>query len=265
MEQMPILEKHKLTWGLLFVGFCCVFGFLAMNTILLTHYTNSRHFANFVAVLQTLLMCLISSSFFIVFGSIAFVWARRRLKRTVNKEGLVCKSILPAVCLTPVLGVVGMAMLIMTPFVYGHVRQFVAGPHVVQAADSPDGAYQAYVIDKPSFDGPNHHLYVKDTATGQSVFVANLPEDVDSIQQIQWSSFNDVVVFRTWFKLIAYSPPAGKIEEVVLGGERHYRDNGTFWVDYKNVKKPWDLQFPKPGVFSYRFEGLDEVHTLAMK
>jgi hypothetical protein len=87
------------------------------------------------------------------------------------------------------------------------------------------------------------------------VFVANLPEDVDFNQEILWSPFNDLVVFRTWFKLIVYSPADGQLEEVVLGGERHYRDNGTFWVEYKNAKQPHGFQFPKPGVFSYQLKG----------
>ncbi len=255
MENTQVLEKRKFTWFLLFVGFCCVFGFVGMNAILLTKFTNARHFADPSAILGTLMMCLVSSSFYVVLGAVAFIWARGRLERTVHKEGLVCKSILPAVCLTPVLGIVGIMVMMLTPYAFAQARQFVVGPKVVQAADSPDGTYQAFVVDKPSFDGPNHHLYVKTPKTGRLDYVDNLPEDVDSNKEILWSPNCDVVVFRSHFKVTAYAPTLDKRQEVILGGERHSLGNGTFRVNYNDVKKVTDIQFPQPGVVTVQLEG----------
>ena len=262
MEQAKVLEKRKFTWFLLFVGFCCVFGFLAMNAILLTKFTNARHFATLTATLQTILGNLIFSSFYIVLGVVFFIWARRRLNRTANKEGLIAKSILPAVCLTPVLGVAGIIVLMLAPYAFAHVRQFIVGPNVVQSANSPDGIYQAFVWDKPSIDGPNHHLYVKTPQTGRLDFVDNLPEDVDFNQEIIWSPQSDVVVFRSHFKVTAYAPSIDTRREVILGGERHSLGNGTFWVDYKDVKKVTDIQFPQPGVVAVQLEGQEESQRL---
>lgn len=263
--RVNILEKRKLTWLLLFIGFCCVFGWLASNFILLTHYTNSRHFETSGATLQTILGCLIYTSFYIVIGAAAFIWGVERYKRTARQGGLILGSLIPAAVLTPFLGIAGMAVLLFAPFLYGHARTFIAGPKVVQSADSPDGAWRAYVVDKPSIDGPNHHLYVKDAATGQSAFVTNLPEDVDFSREILWSPHSDLVVFRTHFTLIAFSPQSRRKAEVVLGGERHYRQNGTFWVDYEDVKEIRDLQFPAPGTLTYRFEGDDITHAVNLE
>ena len=181
------------------------------------------------------------------------------------KKGLIIKSLVPAAFLTPLLGVAGIATIILTPFAVAHARAFVAGPKIVQSADSPDGRFRACVVDKPSIDGPNHHLYVRDIASGTETFVTNLPEDVDFNREIIWSPHSDIVVFRTHFKLIAYAPESDTTQEVKLGGDYHWRRNGTFWVDYGGVKKPKDFQFPQAGVFSYRLEGTDEPCMLAFK
>lgn len=265
MNDTRITEKRRLTWGLLFVGFCCLFGCLGTSFILVTQYTNSRHFESFEAVAHTILLCLLSNSFFIVIGAIAFVWAIRRLKRTERKEGLIAKSLIPAACLTPLLAIGGVAVIIMTPFVFAHARKLVWGPNIVQRQFSPDGQYLAYVADLPSIDGPNHHLYVQETASGEVSVVATLPEDVDFNEEILWSPNNDIVVFRTHFRLIAYGPSSGTKEEFTLGGEYHWRQNGTFWVDYNDVKKPVEMRFPEAGMFACNFEGTEEpcIITLA--
>ena len=254
MEQFEVLHKRKLTWGLLFIGFCCVFGWLATNVILLTKFTNWRHFADIAALSGTLLMSLICTSFYAVAAVIALRWGVGRFKRTDRKKYLIPSSLISAALLTPVLGIAGITVILVTPFAFAHIRAFAFGPNIVQTADSPDGAYQAYIIDKPSLDGPNHHLYVKKLAAGESSFVANLPEDVDYNREILWSPFSDAVLFHTHFKLIVYAPATGRTEEIILGGDRHYRENGTFWVDYSDVKKPLELNFPTPGVFTCRFE-----------
>ena len=74
----------------------------------------------------------------------------------------------------------------------------------------------------------------------------------------------DIVVFQSYFKLIAVHLPACLTAEVVLGGEEHWRKNGTFWVDYKNVKHPAAIEFPKPDIFRYKLEGSDEFKEIGM-
>lgn len=265
MEQANTLPSRKFTWGLLFIGFCCLFGWLAMNFILLTQYTNWRHFADPAAIAGTLFMSLICSSFYAIIAAAALTWGGKRYKRIQEKKHLIKASFIPAAVLTPVLGIAGVAVMLVTPFVFATVREFIAGPNIVQVADSPDGRYQAYVIDRPSLDGPNHHLFVKDIAADQSEFVTNLPEDVDFNKEIHWSPFNDIVAFQTHFKLIVYSYEDGTSEEVTLGGERHWRENGTFWVDYNDVLKLGNLQFPEPGTLTYQLEGNPETFSVCLK
>lgn len=265
MQDVIVSKKRRLTWCLLFIGFCCLFGWLATNFILLAHSTNARHFADFGAALGTLLMALVCTSFFVVIGVPVLVSARRRLMHTEHKKGLIIKSLVPAAFMTPLLGIAGMLVIIITPFVFATGRTILFGHKVVQTADSPDGRYQAYVIDAPSIDGPNHHLNVRELTTGKTAFVANLPEDVDFNQDILWSPNSDSVVFRTHFKLITYCPATDETQAIVLGGEYHWRENGTFWVDYKNIKKASDLQFPEPGVFSCRVNESEQPTTLTFK
>lgn len=264
MEQGNLLQKRKLTWFLLFIGFCCLFGWLATNFILLTHFTNSGHFVSTVAVIRTLLMSLISTSFYAVIGVVTLWLGIKRYKCTERKTILIKGSIIPAAILTPVLGIAGIAVVILIPFVFDTLRTFIAGADIVQVMDSPDGQYQAYVIDKPCIDGPNHHLFVKNLTTNETAFVTNLPADVDFNKEIIWSPFSDLVAFRSHFRLIVYSYKNGKSEDVNLGGEKHYRKNGTFWVDYEDVLKLSDLQFPQPGIFAYQLEGDDEIHTVSL-
>jgi len=253
MSHSKLLEKRRLTWFLLFAGFCCVCGFVGTNFVLLTNFTNSRHFESLWRVATTLLFAVLCTSFYIA-GVVPLVCGIRRYRRTVNRQGLVSHSLMGALILSPVVTIAGMGVILMAPFAFAHVRQAVLGPKVVQSAISPDGRLEAYVIDKPSIDGPNHHLYVKDP-TGNIVFVTNLPEDVDFNKDIIWSPHSDIVVFSTHFKLIAYAPAYRQKKEVTLGGERHYRKNGTFWVNYGDVLKWTDLEFPQEGTVSYMLEG----------
>lgn len=262
MEPMHFLEKRKLTWTLLFLGFCCLFGWVATNAILLTRYTNRQHFQTLETTVQTVVGSLIITSFYVILAIILFYWAIGRYRRTTLQRGLIASSLLPAALLAPLWGIAGVALIFVAPFAYAHARAWIVGPHIVQAADSPDEACRAYVVDKPSLDGPNHHLFVENTATGQSEFVTNLPEDVDYIRQILWSPHSDLVVFRTHFKLIVYSPAAGESKEVKLGGDYHWRPDGTFWVDYDDVKEPLHMRFPTPGRFVYQLEGEETSHTI---
>jgi hypothetical protein len=165
--------------------------------------------------------------------------------------------------LTPVLAIGGIALIILAPFCAGHVKEVLAGPDIEQSVISPDGNFEAIVVNKPSFDPPNQHLYVWQVSIGskkQPVYwkkIAQLPEDVDRIEKIHWSPYNDVVVFQSYFSLIAVQVPDYGMMKIPLGGKEQWRDNGTFWVDYDNVMRIEAIDFPKPGAFSYRPEGAD--------
>ncbi len=254
-------QSKRAGW-LLFFGFCCAFGWLGTNYILLTHFTNSRHFADLGAIAGTLLMSLMSSAFYAIIAIALLIPGLRRLKGVSDKKNLVLKCLIPAACLTPFLAIGGIAAIMMTPFVVSHARMAIFGPNVVQSQFSPDDRYEAYVVDMPSIDGPNHHLYVKTAGLEEPAFVTKLPEDVDYNQEILWSPYNDLVVFKTHFKLIAYAPATGDTQEIKLGGDYHWRKNGTFWVDYNDVLKPINFDFPEPGKFACHFEGKDGQQTL---
>jgi hypothetical protein len=172
--------------------------------------------------------------------------------------------LIPAVVLSPAYILMGMAIILITPFVYACVKTAIVGPNIVQTQLSPDGKFEAYVIDKPSFDPPNHHLYIRRNDVNFSKEIAKLPEDVDFIQKIYWSPDSNIVVFQTWFSLIAADASGYWIVKIPLGGEEHWRENGTFWVDYDDVKPIAAIEFPKPGAFSYRFEGSDKSKIIEM-
>ncbi len=255
--------RRWVTWLLLFAGFCSVVGWISTNALLLTGYTNSRHFATLTATLLTVARGLLFTSFFPVCAAVFLAWGLRRLKRVGGRarDLLVAASLFPSILLFPVLRYVGVAVIMLTPFCLAQARAAVLGPPIVQSARSPDGACEAYVIDRPSIDGPNHHLYVRRDPR-QAVKIAALPEDVDFNKAIHWSPHSDVVVFQTHFSLIGYRIADGRKAKVTLGGARHYRKNGTFWVDYEAAKRVGEIAFPEPGSCRYCLEGTDVWHVV---
>jgi hypothetical protein len=255
--------QRRLTWLLLFIGFSGITGWLG-TTGWLIDSTNFQG-TDFRQVIKIVGYRSLCTSFFLLFAVIGLGWGLRRLKRTERKRGLLAWSTIPPVLLTPVLAIGGIAVMILAPFCAAHVRAVLAGPDIEQSVISPDGNFEAIVVNKPSFDPPNQHLYVWQVSIGskkQAVYwkkIAQLPEDVDRIEKIHWSPYSDVVVFQSYFGLIAVGlPDYGKVN-IPLGAQWHYRDNGTFWVDYEDVKRIEAIEFPKPGAFSYRLEGDEDL------
>jgi YD repeat-containing protein len=247
---------RRSTWLLLFAGFSGVAGWIGANGLLLTHYTNGRHFTTGSATLRTVAWSLLCTSFFLALAGVALPWGLRRLRRmdVRTREVLVAASLFPSALLLPLLMYVGVGVILTAPFGLAYVHTLVLGPDIVQSTASPDGAYEAYVIDRPCLDGPDHHLYVR-RGREPAVEVADLPEDVDFNKGIHWSPQSDVVVFQTHFRLIGYRVTDGRTAQVSLGGERHRRANGTFWVDYDAAKRVQEITFPDPGSFSYSLDG----------
>lgn len=269
MADMNNSPQRILTWLLLFVGFSSITGWLGTNYILLTEFTNSRHFADFSATMGTILRSLITTSFFIVFAIVALGWGLRRLKRTSKKTGLLGWSAIPPIVLTPIFTLVGLGLILFAPFWAGHVKAVVTGPDIEQSVISPDGNFEAFVVNKPSIDPPNQHLYLRQlnilgrkNGKGYNRKIAQLPEDVDRIEKIHWSPYSDVVVFQSYFSLIAVGLPDYGMVKIPLGGREQWRDNGTFWVDYDNVMRIEAIEFPSPGAFGYRLEGSEKARVI---
>lgn len=246
---------------LLFIGFCGIIGWFGTTCWMLQGWTNSRHWASGSTIVRTVTMCSLWTSFFLIFAAFGLPWGFRLLRQSKQKKKVVVRSLVPAVVLSPAYILLGMVFILFMPLVGGWIKTAFAGPTVVQSVFSPDGRFEAYVIEAPSIDPPNQSLFIRRDKI-HSKRIAKLPEDVDSIQKIHWSPHSDIVVFQTWFSLIAAHVPDYKTVEIPLGGEWHWRKNGTFWVDYNNVKRIAAIEFPKPGVFSYRSKSSDEFKTV---
>lgn len=258
--------QRKLTWLLLFIGFSGITGWLG-TTRWLIDSTNFQG-TDFRQVIKIVGYRSPWTSFFLLFAILTLPWGLRRLKRTDRKRSLLAWSTVPPVLLTPVLALGGIALIILAPFCAGHVKAVLAGPDIEQSVISPDGKYEALVVNKPSFDPPNQHLYVWQVSIGskkQTVYwkkIAQLPEDVDRIEKIHWSPYSDVVVFQSYFSLIAVGVPDYGMVKIPLGGREQWRDNGTFWVDYDNVIHIEAIDFPESGAFSYQVEGSEESRVI---
>ena len=257
-------RSDRFTMILLFIGFCGVIGWLGSTCWMLQGWTNSRHWASFGIAIRTIAGFSLSCSFFLVFALIGIPWGLKLLKASGRRLKFMIRPLIPAIVLSPVYIFAGMAIILTTPWWGGWAKAAFVGHKIIQSQLSPDGKFEAYVIDKPSIDPPNHHLYIRRKNVNFSEAIARLPEDVDSIQKIHWSPFSDIVVFETWFSLIAASVSDYKMVKIPLGGEKHWRKNRTFWVDYKDVKRPEIIEFPNMNTFSYRFEGSNEFKTIEM-
>ena len=55
---------------------------------------------------------------------------------------------------------------------------FNTRPDTVLSVNSPQGLYEAYVVENPSLDPPNQALFISKTGTGEFRLVARLPEDI---------------------------------------------------------------------------------------
>jgi hypothetical protein len=147
-----------------------------------------------------------------------------------------------------------------------HIIAFVRGHNIVQSETSPDGDFEAYVEDHPSPDGPNQYLLVQRSDVIHFLIIAHLAEDIDSIQEIHWSPYSDVVLFQTRVYLIATRVPGYHTVKIYLGSEwRRKKPSKQSSFTAGGIKyRVAEVGFPEPGAFSYRFEGSDQFHTIQM-
>ena len=261
MSSGKTFHSDRFITVLLFIGFCGVIGWLGSTCWMVQGWMRPRHWASPpIAMIFIIIFSLLS----LVFALIGIPLGLRLLGRSERKKKLVFRSLIPAVVLSPAYIFLGIAIIFSIPSWVGWVKAAFVGHNIVQSQLSPDGKHEAYVIDKPSFDPPNHHLYIRRNGVNYSEKIAQLPEDVDFIQEIHWSPYSDIVVFQTWFSLITVRVSDNKMLKIPIGGEKHWRKNRTFWVDYDDARQVAAIEFPKPDVFSYRFDGSEELKVIEM-
>ena len=265
MSSGKMVRGERFTTILLFIGFCGIIGWVGTTCWMLQGWTNLRHWASTGIALRTIAGFSLSTSFFLAFALIGIGWGLKLLRRSEYRMKSVVRSLVPALVLSPVYILLGMAIILSVPWWGGWIRAAFVGHRIVQSQWSPDGVFEAYVVDKPSFDPPNHHLYIRSKNVSYSEKIAELLEDVDSIRRIHWSPDSDIVVFQTWFNLVAVRVSDYKMIKIPLGGVKHWRENGTFWVDYDDVRRPEIIEFPASGTFSYRLERSNQLKTLEME
>ena len=257
-------HSDRFIMTLFFIGFCGIIGWFGTTCWMLQGWTNSQHWTSLGNIIGTIVIFSLPCSFFLISSLVCIPWGLKLLKANEHKRKFLIRPFVPAILLSPVYIFVGMVIILSSPWWGGWAKATVVGYKVVQSQLSPDGKFEAYVIDKPSFDGPNHHLYIRRNDVNFSEGIGRLPEDVDSIKKIHWSPFSDIVVFETWFSLIAVRVSDYKMVKIPLVGEKHWRENGTFWVDYGNVKRPEIIEFPEVNTFVYSFKDSDEIKTIDM-
>jgi hypothetical protein len=148
----------------------------------------------------------------------------------------------------------------------GWAVDLAGGAEIVQSVWSPDMEFEAYVVDYPSIDPPNQRLFIQRRDEQHFVVVAQLGEDVDSIETIHWSPAADMVVFETRNYLYAVHTPGFEMTTIPLANEFfHYRP-GKFnsfggGISQKSVEA---VTFPEPGVFAYQLEGETAPRTVRM-
>lgn len=84
---------------------------------------------------------------------------------------------------------------------------YITGMHSkpvrVLSVVSPNGLYEAYVIENPSFDPPNQSLFISKIGGNEFRLVSELPEDIEMISNIYWSPCSRFVAFATnWHLLV---------------------------------------------------------------
>jgi hypothetical protein len=255
------MKRHDglLTALLLFVGFSGLLGWLGTTGFMISESGGIRT-ANVAGMLTIMGFWALCASFFLVFAAVGLWWGWRRLKRHERKTRFLFGSLASAVLVSPATVIVGLAAILMAPYVYGLV--FHNAGVLTQSVDSPDGRFTAYVRDMPSIDGPNHHYFVRQAGRKDAHWVGRLMEDVDAFQRLHWSPRGDMVVFQSRYALVAVRLADWNCAVVPLdpSAAMVWR-NGTFSV----TGPPGGVvavEFPRPGVLSVRFQRESESRTV---
>lgn len=203
---------------------------------------------------------------FVAFVGIGLPWGLIRLTKKERKVKPIVISAIASILLSPVYIPIGIGMGFSMPLFPSYVKIFFTGPNVVQSVMSPNGDFEAYVVEAPSIDPPNQSLFIQRSDNIHFLSIADLAEDIDSIKKIHWSPQSDIVVFHTRCHLIAVRVPGYQTVKIPLGGE---------WIRTKASKRSTfsgagprvavaDIQFLQPSSFSYRLEGADAFKKIQM-
>lgn len=258
--------RDRFTWLLLFVGFSGIVGWLGTTWLLLSNWTNSGQWATWGSTIKLIGFHSLISSFFLILAVLALPWGIRLLRRSERKTSIVVRSLIPALVLSPLCAAMGIGTILCSPYVFAVVRAGVSGPVIVQSAYSPDGKFEAYVEEGPSIDPPNQSLFIQRRDGIHFIQIADLPEDIDSIREIHWSPYSDIVVFHTRYSLTAVSVPGYQTVRIPLGGEWTWtkptkRSTFSAGAPHFHVAA---IEFPRKGAFSYLLEGSAKWRTIEM-
>jgi hypothetical protein len=189
-----------------------------------------------------------------------------RLRQRHRKLRPIVIALSAVLILLPAYIPLGIAIAVHTPTIPAFVKDFYTGPQVVQSVVSPDGNFEAYVVERPSIDPPNQSLFIQRKDSIHFVSIAKLAEDIDSIEKIHWSSQSDIALFQTRCNLIAVHIPGYQTVKIPLGGEwmrTKARKRSTFTGAGPRVAVA-NIDFPQANSFSYRLEGTETFKTVPM-
>lgn len=148
----------------------------------------------------------------------------------------------------------------------GYIGFVLTGPELVESVQSPDGKYLAYVEELPSIDPPNQSLCVE-RADGQHYMrIADLAEDVDSIEEIVWSPDSGIVVFHSRHYLTATRVSDWSKVRAYLGKEwrRSKPDRRSTFTSGGIEHLLTEIEFPECDVIAYRVEGEEALREIRM-
>ena len=202
---------------------------------------------------------------FFLGAAVGLPWGIFLVRRSARTARVLAGSCVASLLFSPVWFVVGVAVFLAPPFVWG-MWGVLTGADVVQSVTSPDGKFEAYVRDEPSTDGPNQSCYVQRDDVVHFAYIAKLAEDVDRIQEILWSPHGDIAVFRTRDYLIAARVPGYQTVKLPLAGEwrRSKPSKRSTFSSGGPRQEVAAIEFPDPGVFRYRLDGSEEFKSVEM-
>lgn len=173
--------------------------------------------------------------------------------------------VIPGLTVVAFFAIIGILSLIII-IKEGYLTYVLHGPKIVLTESSLDGKFSAYVEEEPSIDPPKQALYIEHKDLTRYKFIARLAEDVDHIKKIEWSPNSDMVIFQTYYYLIAVSIPDYHTVMISLGGEwvrSQPKRKSTFAV----AGTPPDVEeirFPETGVVRYRLSNTKDFRTVSI-
>jgi len=133
----------------------------------------------------------------------------------------------------------------------------------VRNVPSPDGKFEAYMVEEPSIDPPNQSLYVQHSDKTRFMFIAKLAEDLDFIQDVVWSPDSGIVIFRSRYYLTAVRISDWTTTRIYLGGEWvRSRPTRFSTLSTPSPREVEPVEFPENNAFSYRLRGETIPHMV---